>query len=66
MLDRFTTVVVILSALLFSGSFLGYVMTDYGTPFNTLCLVVMLGYSLLAMVISIWYIVDTTANKEFQ
>lgn len=65
-MQRFTTIVVLLLALLFSGSFLGYVMTDYGTFFNTACLVVMLGFSLLTMVISIWYIVDIATNKEKQ
>lgn len=63
---KFTTIIILLSSLLFSGSFVGYLMTDYGTPFNTACAVVMLGYSLLTMVISIWYIVDTTANKDHQ
>ena len=65
-MNRFTTIIILLSALLFSGSFVGYIMTDYGTPFNTGCIVVLMGYSLLTMVISIWYIVDTTANKEYQ
>jgi uncharacterized membrane protein YpjA len=66
MTDRLTTIFVIISAILFSSSFVAYMLADHNSLVSTIALVVMIVYSVSAAAISFVYMFEMTANKEMQ
>ena len=65
-MHRLVTIIYIIAALLFSGSFVGYIVTDIGTPFNNACLWIFSIFFMCFMAIMCLYAFEMTANKERQ
>jgi hypothetical protein len=65
-MSRFISIIFLLNAFVFSTSFVTYMWSDRNTPVSSIALVVMLVYIVSAMALSLWYMFETTANKEHQ
>ena len=66
-MDRFIAVIITLLGIVFSFSFVGYLITPIGTEINDACLYVLLLYVVCVIGVSFVYLMSFAyANKDHQ